>query len=72
MTLKEIVDAAEGLAEVPRLEWLAMLKTIRGVTNELHSLWLSDLIAGAENANGALLVAIEKSKAAKMCELAGE
>ena len=73
MTIQEIVRSAEfGLVEVPRIEWLAMLKTIGDVTNELHALWRDDFIAGSENANGAQFVTIEKSKAAKMCELAGE
>ena len=73
MTIQEIVRSAEGgLVEVPRLEWFAMLSTIGDVTNELHATWRNDFIAGSENAPGAEFVTIEKSKAAKMCELAGE
>lgn len=72
MTIRELVNAADGLVEVPRVEWLSMLRAIENVTSELHALWRDDLIAGAENANGAQFVSIEKTQAAKMCELAGE
>jgi len=73
MTIQEIVDKAEGaLVEVPREDWLALLNTIGDVTNELYVLWRDAFTEGAENANGAQFVTIEKSKAAKMCELAGE
>ena len=73
MTIQEIVEKAEGgLVEVPRADWLAMLKGIRSVADAVHARWLTDLIFGAENADGQQFVTIEKTQAAKMCELDGE
>lgn len=72
MTIKDIIDKAEsGLIEVPREDWLALLKTIQNVADAVHARWLADLILGAENAVGNQFVTIEKAQAAKMCELAG-
>jgi hypothetical protein len=51
---------------------LAVLKTVQNVADAVHARWLTDLIMGAENAIGQTFVTIEKEKAAKMCELAGE
>ena len=49
MTIQEIVDKAEGgLVEVPRLDWLALLKGIKTVADTVHARWLTDLIFGAE------------------------
>lgn len=73
MTIKDIIDKAEGgLVKVPREDWLAVLKTVQNVADAVHARWLTDLIMGAENAIGQTFVTIEKEKAAKMCELAGE
>ena len=73
MTIQEIVDKAEGgLVEVPRLDWLALLKGIETVADTVHARWLTDLIFGAENADGQQFVVIEKTQAKAMCGLAVE